>query len=373
MSFSLPWVVLIGIAAQSSSSPEVTRLVGELGPKPRFGPCGVGNAGIRANSVPLKAADRLVEIGPAAVEALIKVVGRRDEWANPKDANSPKRALAIETLGRIGDPRVIEPIGQVLLHHPGAEEHALAAIALAQLKAPEYVGAVVATFSDERPMPGMIRTRLTVGECVSMSLRPYGPIAHQAVLKALDAPSEVVRSHAVYAAESLAIPDLGAKLGPIARSGSGEIRYAAVTALGRCGDAGSVPVLLPFLASSDDRLAVTAAESLGKLRAHSLPALERLRTHPSPRMRRLSLYARCHWNYGKPELFRDVRGSFSDSAAEVRWQAIQILGYQSAIGLDDQRRLKGLTKDPSERVREAARSVLAGVRNNWRMETNGIW
>lgn len=200
----LPVVAMIGIATPSAAPEEVSRWIGELGSKPRFGKCGVGNMGIRRDSKALQATYRLVDIGPAAVEPLIKVVGTPAEWMDPQDPHAEKRVLAVEALGRIGDPRAIRAVGAVLRHHPGVQERVSAACALADLRANEYVEEVVAMFSDDRPVPSF--PRLSAGDYVSAMMRPYGTIAHAAVVKALRDPSEKVRYRAMRAAHILSIP-----------------------------------------------------------------------------------------------------------------------------------------------------------------------
>lgn len=369
----MPWLttLALALAVQSSTAGQIDHLIGELGPKPFMGDCGVANVSTRKFSKPLRASDRLVNLGVNAVEPLLRIVGKPSDWKGANDRYADKRSLAIETLGRIGDPRAIDPIGQVLRHHPGAQERTSAAIALADLKAKAYADEVVATFGDHRSVPSS--PHMTVGEYVALSMAPYGQAAHAAVRKAFRSPSEEVRMRAIQAAETLAIPAIAEDLVSMAKTSSADLQRAAVYALGRCGNAESVPALLPYLEAKDDYLAVTAAQSLGRLRPHSVVALTELQRSPQARMRRLSLYALCHWNYGRPDLFQLVRKSFADPAPEVRWQAIQILGYQSDIGSDDQQRLQKLAKDPSIRVRTAAREVLNLVKNNTRIETSGYW
>lgn len=368
-----PLALAVCLFYQGVTTAEVEKCIGNLGPKPRLGTCGVGNMGLRKSSKTLQAADRLIAIGPAAVEPLLNVVGAPADWTDPKHPNVAKRVLAIEALGRIGDRRAIDPLGAVLRHHAGVQERVSAACALAELRAGDYAEDVVGLFADERVAPSA--PTFSVGEYVSLMMRPYGQAAHLAVIKALKSPNHQVRLRAMRAAEELAIPSTASELAQVASTSTstGEMRRYAVSALGKCGDAKSFEVLLPMLQSDDDVLAVTAAESLGRLRSHSLSALTKLQASPKPRIRRLSLYALCYWNYGREDLYRLVRKSMADPAPEVRWQALQILGYQSRIDDDDQERLRTLTRDTSPRVREAALNVLNLIKQKARVETNAFW
>jgi HEAT repeat protein len=85
------------------------------------------------------AAQRLLELGPSAVPALLSVAG---------DPAHPARGDAVELLGRIGDPRAVPTV--LAVDDPALQR--LRIEALAGLRGPEPLRAVLARLGDPDPV-----------------------------------------------------------------------------------------------------------------------------------------------------------------------------------------------------------------------------
>lgn len=135
---------------------------------------------------------------------------------------------------------------------------------------------VVAGMQSENPM---VRE-----DMVLVARGVQDPVVNQALIGALDDPSQVVRLRAV---ESLAahentdaVPALIQKLA----DSNAEVRRAAIDALGVLKDARAVPALLATVQSQEDAaLPLNALWALGNIGDHqAIALLSRLRNHADP-------------------------------------------------------------------------------------------
>jgi HEAT repeat protein len=233
----------------------------------------------------------LLQFGPAAIEPLLAAV---------KSDDPAERSSALETLALSHDPRAI-PVLTAALDDPEPEVRQIALFALQTLNAPNFHEALRAALNDPDPV-----TRAN-------ALRASGelPIAESIpiVIAALHDPDPSVRNAAVtylkpaqtgdpQVAEALvalvqdpdasvswsALQTLATSRDPraidamlsFAQGKNPKVdRYWAMGLLGKVQDPRALALLVDTLKSTDPRLAMSAAEQLGRPKdAREIPALE---------------------------------------------------------------------------------------------------
>lgn len=355
---------LLLVVAQVPGSGEIQELISELGPIPVVSIRRMGTRPFRSPSQ--LAADKLGVIGAAAVDPLLQVVGKPADWADPHDPNAPRRAIAILTLGRIGERRANPALVEVLRHHPNPSERGAAILALSDLNASESIPDLIDSLGDRRSI-GWER-HLTVQWLAGGALRKFGPAVVPALGRAIEDPDPTRRLNAIYGAGFTTQKALAPKLARALKD-SEPIRFAAVHSLRNCGDASSVRPLFPLLADPSDSIAEGAAEVLGGLRPHSKALLKAALSSPRPRIRRFALMGYCIGIPGSSELYRVVRNALRDPVPEVRYQATITLGNQNNLGINDQNRLKALCLDPDPRIRMRSQEILRSIASQIRLKT----
>lgn len=140
-----------------------------------------------------------------------------------------------------------------------------------------------------------------------------------------------------------------------------ELRRYAAWLLGTIGPAAesAVPSLTPLLQHRDQRLREVAARALGQIGGSGHLALERAQTSGDVRQRAASVEGMAASSLDPPSRHAVVAAGLSDSSAEVRRRAVELL---SAVGREEGEALapylvKALN-DPDPGVNRAAHTVL---------------
>lgn len=100
----------------------------------------------------------------------------------------------------------------------------------------------------------------------------------------------------------------------------GEIRQRAIHALGRWGDAASVPVIAEAVAGLSEPAVMTAVEALGRLGgAAALPTILEAAGHPSPHVRKFAARALSRFDdpVARDRLARLARADDAEFVREV--------------------------------------------------------
>lgn len=199
--------------------------------------------------------DALVEIGSPAVEALIGAV---------QDDRGLARYYATETLGRIGDPRAVELLTQMLHDDVGFSDEVVTA--LGQIGDPRAVG----------PLAERLRTEAVrwVGfehqaPILMAALGRLGVPAVEPLIEALHVEG-AHRGHEFadhYLAEALGrlgVPAVEPLIEAL-HDPDAFVRCVAAEALGRLGDTRALPALLAGQADADELVGATAAGAVRSL------------------------------------------------------------------------------------------------------------
>jgi HEAT repeat protein len=218
------------------------------------------------------AADRLVAMGAAAVPALetalgreptavrlgvVEVLGRIDDpealaavaAAAAHDGDPEVRATALRALGAGAVPEAALPAVEAALADPAPGVRLAAAAACAALcKSPEALERLVTLAIEDQPLPNGIAARAAV-----IQILASGDPTRAESLRAAIGPRAAMAFHRSDAAVALRAALLASDVGDpggrevLAHAVGGEapplLRLQAVYALGRVGDAGSVPGL----------------------------------------------------------------------------------------------------------------------------------
>ena len=169
------------------------------------------------------------------------------------------RAVAVDALGEIADPRATVALVDVLAHGPAAL-HAAAASALIYIGDAGAVPALAALARDARA-PARAHAVRALGGILRDRPRPEV----RALLETLAADPALPLSLA--AIEALSALGNAASVPVLAEQMRADVhrRRAAAAALGNLGDAAAVPALLAALQARSDRVSGDAAWALGKL------------------------------------------------------------------------------------------------------------
>lgn len=214
----------------------------------------------RPDSAP-EACAALAEIGPAAVEPLIKCL---------KDDLPQVRANAAVALGNIADPRAIEPLAN-LLNDDDCELRVAVALALGQLREAGAVGHLTETLFDKREERNEIEFRASAAG----GLFKIGPLGWPSIVEALKAEDRQVRC-----AAAMGVAQYCKRRERAACRNASDLVAALVTALGEPDEdvAAWAARALGRLnePSAADELAVAARRSSDQVRLRALHALATL-------------------------------------------------------------------------------------------------
>jgi HEAT repeat protein len=180
----------------------------------------------------------LLKIGTPAVEPLIKSIHK----------DYPRRYLAIEVLGRIGDSRVVEPLVRVLRE---SDEYTCAAAVTA-------LGLIGDTRAIEPLIPFLYQSSSSLRNSAAKALNQLGWQPSNA--------DEKITFAVALEDWDQCISFGAAAVNPlIAILTDTRVSVMAATALGKIGDVRAVEPLIPLLRYSDENIRYTAIEALGSI------------------------------------------------------------------------------------------------------------
>lgn len=244
--------------------------------------------------------------GGRAVVALIEAVS---------DENPGVRLSAVETLGKLQDPRAVEALIEALRQDPDPKVRAMAAWALGEIEDPRAVPALTTALRTDDDQGVRVQAAEALGNIEDVS--------------AIDALGKAVRDPAV------------------------EVRRAAIDALGNMDDPRIVPLVLPSLRDDDVEVRRSAADALGNNESpQAVEPLIAATRDPDLEVRVSAIDALG--NQGDPRAQAALLEALGDQRAEVRVSAIHALG-----NLD----LASAPREILDAVRDADREVRYGAVN----------
>jgi HEAT repeat protein len=351
---------------QGDIASQVQTLIGQLGPRGLRGYCAVGWQKWGRGSAGEAAAVKLVAIGEPAVEPLIALL------VNTAAELDSKRDLALWTLGQIGDRRAIKPTLEILEARTlPVRDLASAGEAASVLGAVEGIPLLIKLLGDERRIPSS--PHLTLGYFIQQDLVRFGAVAADPLMDVVLSATGTARRCAAEALAKLKDPRAGSAFKAMLENGDRIERIVAADGLGELNDRSADALLLSKLADPDDLVAEHAASAIGRRGPSALPLLKPFMSSPDPTVRRFALFGSCFATYGSHECHEMLRAAFKDRAPEVRWQALQILGYQANIGTQTQSLVDALTKDKDPRVRDCAKATLLLSKGSIRIQPATNW
>lgn len=219
----------------------------------------LGSAPTRKYTCVADAAECLAEFGPAARDAtpaLIEALERGPNDYDTGDGVIPSRSYVASALGKLEDPRAIEPLGRAL-RSGGAMDRGPVVLALARFGAaaigyaPDFIAILRA---GDRIAPA-------AAEALGATESPEAAAALAAALTNPGAAAAAAKALGrLGPSAAVSVPALARMLDS---SGTLPARTAAAEALGRIGDARAVPALAGAL--RDPQVREVAARSLGWL------------------------------------------------------------------------------------------------------------
>ncbi len=263
-----------------------------------------------------QAAKRLEELGEPAVLPLLQVLAHGTAgWGTE---------LLIETLGRLGDPRAVEPLIDVLKwESPHARQEA--AKALARIGDQRAIGPLINSFRVESGDTEDI----TAWQDAAMALARFGEPA----------------------------------LGPLVAAlldHNGNVRACSANALGQLGDPRAVVPLIVMLADSDRWVRIAAIEALGKLRdPGAIEAVAARLTEPTEDDGVRMTAASTLGHLINAEVFAPLVRALDDPNIDVRCNALRALAESAGPASLDL--LLARTTDPNACVRDTAVVALGHV------------
>lgn len=349
-----------------------------------------------------RVADALVRFGAAAVEPLIDLLadperGPARVWAarvlgrigDPRaldplvarlyDRSDLLRVAAAEALGALRDKRALAPIVQATLRDPAPQVRAHAAAAASAIAGAGAVDVLVSALSD--PDYGTRLRALEAFEHIEVhdtkglegALHDVNPEVRRRAALALERVGFLSRVVEELASSDPAVAKRAYR--DLLRLGAAgivdsivgylhharfEVRAQIATACGELADARVGPLLVS--AMDDEAWPVRAAlcEAIGRLRPDGgPPALARALSDPAEVVREAAATAlaeypdealKAHWE--------QIAKAYAAGTVPVRWQ---VVGMAVRVGADGARQLLlEASRDPSERVRARAVAALAG-------------
>lgn len=257
------------------------------------------------------------------------------------------RGIAADTLGKMKDPRVVEPLIAALQDSDAhVREHVV--IALGIIKDPRAVEALIAVLRD--PVSNVRReAAASLGEMKD-------PRAADALIVAFKDSDVNVRGKAAEAVVSIGAPAVEPLLAALTESDA-NVRACAAITLGEIKDPRSVDALIATLKDADAKVRGWAAVSLGAITDHR--ALESLMAALKDANAGVRVYAARSLSVFKdPRAIDDLIAAFKDPEASVRgWAARGLID----IGASAVEPLSAALKDADASVRMYAALALGEV------------
>jgi HEAT repeat protein/beta-lactamase regulating signal transducer with metallopeptidase domain len=234
------------------------------------------------------------------------------------DENSSVRLSAVETLGKLRDPRAVQALIEALRQDPDPKVRAMAAWALGEIEDPAAASALSAALREDDDQGVRVQAAEALGNIEDAS-------AIGALGEAVADPSVEVRRAAVEALGNMDDPRVVPLVLPSLRDDDVEVRRSAVDALGNNESPQAVEPLIAATRDGDLEVRVSAIDALGNqgdVRAQS--ALLEALGNERPEMRRAAVDA-----IGNLELETapgEVIDAVRDPDREVRYGAVSALG-----------------------------------------------
>jgi HEAT repeat protein len=257
------------------------------------------------------ASEALAKIGESAAEPLIQALEYEDEvcW------------MAIETLGKIDDPRTVEPI----IHALKDKDEQIRWAGWAAVEALDEIG-------------------------VQHVVEP--------LIQALQDKEEQVRRTAVKALGKSSDSRAMATLIQALQDKNEQVRWAAAEALGRTNDPCAVKPLIQALQDKDEQVQWAATEALGEIGAqHVMEPLIQALQDKNEQVRRAAAEALSE--IGAQHAVEPLIQALQDKDEQVRWAVAEALGKTN-----DPRAVESLIQalqDKDEQVRQAAAEALGKI------------
>ena len=246
------------------------------------------------------ATEALIKIGPAAVEPLTNAL---------RSVSPFVRSAAAEALGRIKDPRAIEPLIRALSRDSYEYTRAEAAWALASMEDPRVIGPLIDALSDQHP---------DVRAAAELALARLGPLSVEPLLQVLNKRgTAALRNSVVRALGGTNDPRV---VEPLLRAlDDAAVRDSAAIALGELKDPRAVEPLVRTLKDQNHSGGSSAAAALIKLGSPSVEPLAKALNDTDQDVRRLAVIALGEIK--DPQAIEALTERLKDESPEVRQTA----------------------------------------------------
>jgi len=275
---------------------------------------------------------------PRAVQPLIEALGDEDE--------SVRRDVA-RSLGKIGDPRAVQPLINALSDPP---IRAIASIALGEIGDPQAVQPLIKKLEAENP---------DVRRAAARSLGRIGnPQAVQPLIEALGDEDESVRRAAARSLGRIGNPQAVQSLIKALGDKVFDVRMNVLTALGEIGDPQAVQSLIRVLGDEDVLIRFRAVEALGEIGGRqAVQALTKTLGNEEQLFRQAAVLS-LHKIGGRRAVHALIK-ALGDEEVMVRQSAVRAIGE-----IGDRREIKYLRKalnDENLAVRMTAEEALRNI------------
>jgi HEAT repeat protein/beta-lactamase regulating signal transducer with metallopeptidase domain len=234
------------------------------------------------------------------------------------DDDSNVRLSAVETLGKLRDPRAVQALIQALRQDPDPKVRAMAAWALGEIEDPSAVPALSTALREDDDQEVRVQAAQALGNIEDVSaIEVLGAAARDPGVEVRRAAVEALGNMDDARVVGLIIPTLGDE--------DVEVRRSAAQALGNTESSQAVEPLIVVTRDGDLEVRVHAIEALGNQGdARAQPALlEALRDERAD-VRRAAIEAIGNLDLGAAP--REVLDAVRDPDREVRYGAVSALG-----------------------------------------------
>lgn len=279
-------------------------------------------------------------LADAEVDALLKILGRQEGF-------SPVGELCLDVLGRCGRPEALEAMLDFLATRPSPRTHELTVRVLGSATPLQLGDALTSE-----------RAELRVAAQAALREGALSGAEIAAARRGVEDPHPLVRAEAVRALGRLRSEDSRAELERLAME-PGDLRMAAVEALGLLGGKASLPVIMTAYASNDPALRVAAIDAFAKAgEPEGLSAIVfAMSGDPSPLVREVA--GRAIRSLGNDRAAGALRLLVIDPGQPEGPRATAVKGLALLRGSSASPDLVRLLRDPAAEVADEAALALA--------------